>query len=91
MKKSGLSESIASEVPYLVSLDEIFEQDKENALLVLCNIINALPEIIPISAINEYGLAEFIEKLINEPLTSSSAVLFAIAKDKFNEFSLKYE
>ena len=85
MKKSGLSESIAAEIPYLVSLDELLNQDKETGLLVLCNIINAIPEIISPSAVLDYDLYNVIEKLKNEPLTSTSALVLALAKNKFNE------
>ena len=46
MKKSSLSENIASEIPYMVPIEELLETDFDNGILVLCNIINAIPEII---------------------------------------------
>ena len=84
MKKSSLSENIASEIPYLVSFEELIEKDFDSAILVLCNIINAIPEIIPPSVVCDYGLYDIFEKL---PLTSTSAVLLRLAKDKFEELT----
>ena len=46
MRKSSLAENIASEIPYLVSFDELLELNFDDAILVLCNIVNAIPEII---------------------------------------------
>lgn len=85
MKESSLSENIACEIPFLIPLDELVEQDEEGALLVLCHIINAIPEIIPPSSVINYGLYNIFENLIKAPLTSSSAVLLRMAKDKFQE------
>ena len=85
MKKSGLSESIAAEIPYLVPIDELLNLDTEAGLMVLCHIINAIPEIISPSAILDYDLYSVLEKLKNEPLTSTSALVLALAKNKFNE------
>lgn len=85
MKKSGLSESIAAEIPYLVPIDELLNLDTEAGLLVLCHIINAIPEIISPSAILDYDLYSVLEKLKNEPLTSTSALVLALAKNKFDE------
>ncbi|MBE7703397.1 MAG: hypothetical protein E7Z89_05025 [Cyanobacteria bacterium SIG28] len=85
MKKSTLAENIAAEIPYLLSFDELFEQDADSALLVLCNILNAIPEIIPVSSVVDYGIYEVLERLTQEKLTSSSAVALRLAKDKFEE------
>ena len=85
MKKSGLSESIAAEIPYLVSLDELINQDIDIGILVLCHIISAIPEIITPEAVIDYDLYEIIEKLKKESLTSTSALALAMAKTKFNE------
>ena len=85
MRKSTLAENIAAEIPYLLSFDELFEQDADSALLVLCNILNAIPEIIPVSSVVDYGIYEVLERLTQEELTSSSAVALRLAKDKFEE------
>lgn len=82
MKKSSLSENIASEIPYLINLEELVENNLDTACLVLCNIINAIPDIIPPESVYYYGLLEVFENL---PLTSSTAVLLRLAKDKFEE------
>ena len=82
MKKSSLSENIASEIPYLISLEELVETDFEAGILVLCNIINAIPEILPPSVVCDYGLYDLFEKI---PMTSASATLIRLAKDKFEE------
>ena len=85
MKKSSLAENIASEIPYLLSFDEMFEQNSEAALLVLCNILNAIPEIIPVSSVCNFDLYNVFETLANNRLTSSVAVALRLAKDKFEE------
>ena len=82
MKKSSLSENIASEIPYLISLEDFFEIDFDSAVLVLCNIINAIPDILPLSVVCDYNLYDIFEKM---PLTSTSATLLTLAKDKFAE------
>lgn len=82
MKKSSLSENIAAEILCLISIDELIEKDFDTAILVLCNIINAIPEIILPSAVCDYNLFDIFDNL---PLTTSSALLFRLAKDKFAE------
>jgi hypothetical protein len=82
MKKSTLSENIAAEIPYLISIEELLERNFDDGILVLCNIINAIPDIISVNAICDYNLLNIIK---NIPLTSSSAVLLRLMKDKFEE------
>lgn len=83
MKKSSLSENIAAEIPFLVDLETLLEQDFELAVLVLCNIVDAIPEIIMPSAVIDYNLLEIFENLYYKNLTSSSALLLRMAKEKF--------
>ena len=52
--------------------------------MVLCNIVNAIPEIISPSVVCDYELYNVFESL---PLTSTSAVLLRLAKDKFEELT----
>ena len=85
MKTSSLAENIASEVPYLISFDEMFEEDYESAMLVLCNIITALPEIIPVSSVCCFGLYDVFKRLLSEKMTSASSVVLRLAQDKFAE------
>lgn len=86
MKKTSLSENIAAEIPYLISLNELLETDYENGLLVIANIINAVPDIIPLTSICSYDLKGALEYIMAKPLESSAAVVLRMAKDKFNEF-----
>lgn len=85
MKKSSLSENIAAEIPYLVPLEELVDEDEEGAILTLCYIVNALPEIINLTAVVDYDLLSVFEKILLRPLNSYSAVLLRLAKDKFGE------
>jgi hypothetical protein len=87
MKKSNFSENIASEIPYLVPLNELLETDYENGLLVLANIINAIPEIITPSAACSYDILGVFEYILSKPIESASAVVLRMAKDKFEELS----
>ena len=85
MKKSTLSENIASEIPYLISIEELLNQNLDDGVLVLSHIVNAIPEIIPPSAVLDYNLYNIFENLYHENLTSTSAILLRLAKDKFSE------
>ena len=82
MKKSSFSENIAAEIPFLVDLETLLEDSYEGAILVLCNIINAIPEIVPPSGAIDYNLLEIFENLYHNCLTSSSALLLRMAKEK---------
>ena len=86
MKKSSLSENIALEIPFLVDIETLMETDFDKAILVLCNIVNAIPEITQPSAVIEYNLLEIFEDLYHKNLTSSSALLLRMAKEKFSTF-----
>lgn len=85
MKKSSLSENIASEIPYLVPIEDLIKENFDSAMLVLCNIVAAIPEIITPSAFLDYNIYEIIENLYYENLTSSSALLIRMVKDKVGE------
>lgn len=85
MKKSTLSENIASEIPYLISIEELLEQNFDDGILVLSHIVNAIPEIIPPSVAIDYNLFGIFENLYINKLTSTSAVLLRLAQDKFAE------
>lgn len=87
MKKSSLAENIASEIPYMVSVEELLKDDFDNGMLVLCNILSAIPEIVSIDAITEYNLPQLFDELYRNNLTSSSALLLRLAKDKFDSLT----
>ena len=55
--------------------ESLFEQNFDASVLVLCNIVNAIPEIVSPSASIDYNLLEIFEKLYYENLTRSSALL----------------
>ena len=87
MKKSSLSENIAAEIPYLISIEDLMKKDFDNGILVLCNIVNSIPEILPLSIVIDYNLFEIFETLYYDNLTSSSAILLRLAQDKFGSIS----
>ncbi len=89
MKKSSLSENIAAEIPYLVPVEELAKTD--DGILALCNIVSAIPEIMPPSAVLDYNLYTVFEDLYANNLTSASAVLLKLAKDKFEELTVNDE
>ena len=91
MKKSSLSENIASEIPYLIPIEDLIKTDFDNGILVLSYIVNAIPEIIPPSAALDYNLYNIFESLYLENLTSTSALLLRLAKDKFEELTSNEE
>ena len=91
MKKSSFSENIAYEIPYLISVRELLETDYEGGLLVLCNIVNSIPDIILPSAVCDYELKEVFEEIIRKGIDSASAVLLRLAYDKFNELTSNEE
>lgn len=87
MKKSSFSENIASEIPYLMPLNELLESDYENGVLVLAYIINSVPEILPPSVVCSYGLMEVLENVIARLPDSASALVLRMAKEKFGELT----
>ena len=91
MKKSSFAENIASEIPYLMPLTELIEDNDETAALVLCYIVNAIPEIIPLSSVINFDLYEVFQKILAKPLNSYNAILLKLAKDKFGEFAQNEE
>lgn len=89
MKESSLTENIASEIPYLIPVEELVKTD--DGILVLCNIVNAIPEILPVSAVLDYNLLEIFENLYHNNLTSTSALLLRLAQEKFAELTTNDE
>ena len=83
MKSSSLSENIAAEIPYLISPEDLLQTDFDGCILVMCNIISAIPEILPLSSVIDYNLFDIFKNLYFNHLTSSSALLLRMAKEKF--------
>ena len=88
MKKSSVSEYIASEIGYMDSfLSLINTKYHENALLAINNILQGLGEIVPISNIFIFQLYEIFEKLIFSEPCSKNAIILLTAKNKFNQLT----
>lgn len=87
MKTSSMSENIAYELMCLVDIEELMMKDFELANLLLINVINAIPEIIPISIVLDWNFYSIFENLYINNLNSVSSVLLQIAKDKFEELN----
>ncbi len=66
MKESKMPENIAGQVPYMESLINLLNSEyKEDALLVIENIILGLGEILPLSEIFQFEIFEVLNKLIS--------------------------
>lgn len=67
MKASSMPENIAGQIPYLVSLVEIFNTDNQkNVLIAVDNILSGLGEILPLVQIFEFELYELLSVLIEK-------------------------
>lgn len=84
MKSSSMGENIASEIPYLCDLFELYKINPSDTLLCANFITNSLGEITPLSSVFDYRLYEFFEMLINSDCNSKIAAVLLNANDKFN-------
>lgn len=84
MKNSALAENIAGEIPYLVDLPVILDENFNDGLLILDYIISGLGEILGISSVFDYELYNVFEKLIKNDVSSETAVVLLNAAEKFN-------
>ena len=91
MKRSSLSENIASELPYLIPMEEILKENFDTGVLILCHIVNAIPEIISPSVVLDYNMYNIFEDMYISNLTGSSATLLRLAKEKFEELAANDE
>ncbi len=88
MKKSSVSEYIASEIGYMESfLDLLNTEHRENTLLAINNILQGLGEIIPLSNIFTFQLYEVFENLIYSEPNAKNAIILLTAKNKFNQLT----
>ena len=93
LKSSKLKENISGQIPYMISLLDLFKTEyKDDSLLVILNIIAGLGEILPLADVFQFELYEVIEKLINSDLFPSSdqgktAVILLLALSKFSTFN----
>ena len=85
MHKSSMAENIAGEIPYLIDLSTLLEENLTQGLTVINNIINGLAEILPLVGIFDYNLYEIFDKLIKDSSHNSAVVtVLANAREKFN-------
>lgn len=84
MKHSAMSENIAGEIPYLMDLPVIIDENRDDGLLILDYIINGLGEILGLSSVFDYELYNVFEKLIKNDVSSTTAVVLLNALEKFN-------
>lgn len=88
MKKSSVSEYIASEIGYMESfLNLINTEHHENTLLAINNILQGLGEIIPLSNVFSFQLYEIFEQLIFSEPNAKNAIILLTAKNKFNQLT----
>lgn len=83
IKTSNLSENIAGELLYLTDLFELLNKNKRDGLFVLNNIINGLGEILGLAQALDFQLYDIFDQLLNNTMTSETAVVLLNAKDKF--------
>ncbi len=83
IKTSSMAENMAAEIPYLCNIQELIKTNKSDGLYILNLIINGLGEISALSQVFDFQLYEIFEYLINNELTSQSALVLINAKDKF--------
>ena len=84
MKKSSMSENIAGFIPYLVSLQELLDENFSDGLLVLSNIINGLGEILGLNEVIDFELYNIFEDLLARTPDGPTAVVLLQARDKFS-------
>lgn len=88
MKKSSVSEYIASEIGYMESLLKLLNSENySDTLLAIYNILQGLGEIVPLSNVFTFQLYEVFERLIFCEPNSKNAVILLTAKNKFNQLT----
>ena len=80
IKTSSTAEYMAVELPYLIDLEELEENDK---LFILNLITDALGETAALSQIFDFRLYEQYEKLLKKDKTSKNSTVLINAKNKF--------
>lgn len=89
MKKSSVSEFIASEIGYMEPFSNLLDSPDfcEDTLLALNNILQGFGEIISLSNVFSFQLYEVFEKLIFSPPNAKNAIILLMAKNKFNQLT----
>lgn len=87
IKQSPMAENIASELPYLCSLDEIIDINRTDGFYILNLIIQGLGETISLSQLYDFNIYNIFEKLIKCDVDSLSAIILHNAKEKFSDLT----
>ncbi len=67
MKKSSMSETIASYIPYLKSFMDMMRGSYKNDMLLALNLIlNSLGEVVPLRGIFDYEIYDILSEILNE-------------------------
>lgn len=87
MKKSGMAENIAGEIPFLCNLGSLLNTEfNDDAILAFCYILNGLAELIPIAQIIDYDFYGMIDSMIKSSPSGPISIALMTAKEKFNLF-----
>lgn len=88
LKSSTMSENIAGEIPYLMPVLDMFEQENpEDVLTCFDFILIGLGEILPLSAVFDYEIFETLQYLINLYSNSQNSQIAAILLRAAEKFS----
>lgn len=83
-KTSSFAENIASEIPYLVSLNEIIKNYGIDGLYILNLIISGLGEITSLSQIFDFEIYDILQNILNSGINPPKACIILNAIDKFD-------
>lgn len=94
MKSSKMQENIAGQIPYMVDFIELFKSPfKQDAFIVLDNILVGLGEILPVSDIFQFELYEILEQFLqtNKTENAEKGIIAKILLKAYSKFKLFVE
>ena len=92
MKSSKMPENIAGQIPYMIDFIELFKSEfKQDAYVVLNNILDGLGEILPVSDVFQFELYEILEQFINKPDNNDRGIIAKILLKAYSKFKLFVE
>ena len=83
IKTSSFAENIASELPYLIPLNEIIDQYNTDGLYVFNNIISGLGEVSGLAQVFDFEIYDNLGNIIKSDIKSPQAAVLLNAIDKF--------
>ncbi|MCQ2789570.1 MAG: hypothetical protein MJ229_04230 [bacterium] len=87
MKKSSMSENIASYIPYLKSFMDMLRGDYKNDMLLALNLIlNSLGEVVPLRGIFDYEIYDILSEISTEQ-NSIAAITMLNAKLRIEQLT----